>query len=713
MRPFRSARTGTPRRRPGSLAATAALLAGTVLPLGLPAATAHADAGVGTPNGGDVIANLFEWNWPSVANECTTVLGPKGYGAVQVAPPEDSVRLSQSTHPWWEVYQPVAYDLDSRMGNRAQFAAMVTACHQAGVKVIVDAVLNHTAGTNQTGTDSYGGATYNAQTYSYPTAGYTSADFHAYPGNCPNSNLAINDWNNVQQVQECDLDQLSDLMTESDHVRTIEANYLNDLISLGVDGFRMDAAKHIAQADMAAILSKVNNTLWGSRPYISQEVIPGSSGQLAPSAFESNGSVIEFTFADDLKAQFTGNIANLKTFGQSWGLEPSNLSTTMVTNHDTERDGSTLNYKDGSTYDLANIFELAWGYGTPEVYSGFAFTNSDDSPPADANGYVTATDCSNGWVCTDRNQGISNMVGWHNAAQGQPVANWYDDGSNLIAFSRGNAAWVTINNETGAQTRTFATGLPAGTYCDVIHGNYNAAAGSCTGPTVVVDANGNATVSVAAKDAVALYGKVGTGAAPAPAGQVAETFTVSGTPNPGGSLYLAGSDPALGNWAPSAAIPMTESGSTWTATVNLPQGEALQYKYLGEDANGNVNWESGNNHAATTGSGGSASLTDTFNGATPTVGAAFDANVTTYYGQNVYVSGSIPALGSWNTATAVPLSSTGYPVWSTAVTLPAGTSFQYKYFKKDPNGTIEWENGSNRSASTGSTGPTLNDTWQS
>ena len=26
----------------------------------------------------DVTANLFEWNWPSVATECTTVLGPAG-----------------------------------------------------------------------------------------------------------------------------------------------------------------------------------------------------------------------------------------------------------------------------------------------------------------------------------------------------------------------------------------------------------------------------------------------------------------------------------------------------------------------------------------------------------------------------------------------------------------------------------------------------------
>ena len=30
-----------------------------------------------------VIAQMFEWNWDSVAAECTSFLGPAGYGYVQ------------------------------------------------------------------------------------------------------------------------------------------------------------------------------------------------------------------------------------------------------------------------------------------------------------------------------------------------------------------------------------------------------------------------------------------------------------------------------------------------------------------------------------------------------------------------------------------------------------------------------------------------------
>ena len=725
MSPSPPARLGA--RGLAALTAVGATIAGTALvmiPLLSSAAQAAPRSAASASAPRDVIANLFEWNWPSVASECTSVLGPKGYGAVQVAPPEDSIRLAGSTHPWWDVYQPVGYDLNSRMGTSAQFTAMVSACHAAGVKVYADAVLNHTAGSNQTSTDSYGGASFNPATYTYGTIGYGPSNFHGDPP-CPNANLGITDWNSVAQVQECQLLGLSDLYTEQDYVRTKLAGYLNTLETAGVDGFRVDAAKHVAQTDMAAILAKVNNTGAGVRPYVYQEIFPGSSGQLAASAFESNGSVLEFNYAYDLKNQFTGSIANLRTFGQS-GLEPSAKSAVMVTNHDTERNGSTLNTKSGAAYILAHEFELAFPYGTPQVYSGFDFTSNDQSPPADANGYVTATTCASGWTCLDRNQSVANMVGFHNAVAGTAVGNWYDDGSNLIAFSRGAAGWVSINNESSTATHTYATGLPAGTYCDVIHGDFTG--GACTGPTVAVDASGNATVSTAAKDSVALdinAAVTGGGSTTPPTttppttspsstmppGQVAEMFAVSGAPA-GVPVYVVGSVPALSNWNPASGLPLTHNGSLWTGTANLPASTAFEYKYVTRDSGGNVTWELDPNHSASTGTA-AATLNDTWHGATSTVSATFDATVTTSSGQNVFVVGSIPALGSWNTGNAIALSPALYPVWSAAVSLPANTSFEYKYIKKNSDGTIQWESGANRTAAGGTGGTlTLHDTWK-
>lgn len=605
---------------------------------------------------------------------------------------------------------------------------MVSTCHDAGVKVYADTVLNHMAGSNQTTTDSYGGVSFSASSRTYAQPGYTSDDFHGYPGDCPNSNLAINDWNNQTQVQKCELVSLEDLKTESSHVRSAETAYLNKLVGFGVDGFRLDAAKHIDANDLGVILSGVNNTTWtDSRPYVLQEVMPGGSGGLAPGAYENLGQVIEFSYATALRNQFSGSIASLSTLGQSWGIEPSSASGTMVTNHDTERNGSSLSYKAGSAYVLANVFHLAYGYGTPQIYASFTWNSSDDSPPSDANGFVTDTDCANGWYCTDRIRAVANMVAWHNAAKGQAVANWSSTGADLISFSRGNKAWVAINNGSSAQTRSFATGLPEGSYCDVIHGDLTPSTGACSGPSVAVDANGSASVTVPAKDAVALYGLTAVTPTDTPTptptpttapGRLAVTFTVNGesgtTP-----VYLVGSIGELGHWAPSEAIPMTRSGSSWIATVSLPESTAIQYKYIQKDASGTVTWEPGSNHTATTGECCTTALTDQLNGTTApppaeaTVAVTFTENKSTTWGSNVYVVGSLPALGNWDPSQAVKLNPAAYPVWASTLTLPASTAFQYKYIVKDANGTVAWESGGNRSYTTGSSGSvSLNDSWK-
>jgi alpha-amylase len=46
--------------------------------------------------------------------------------------------------------------------------------------------------------------------------------------------------------------------------------------------------------------------------------------------------------------------------------------------------------------------------------------------------------CGGGWICEHRWRQIYNMVRFRNTAQGQPVQNWWDNGNNQIAFSRGN-----------------------------------------------------------------------------------------------------------------------------------------------------------------------------------------------------------------------------------------------------------------------------------
>jgi len=91
-----------------------------------------------------------------------------------------------------------------------------------------------------------------------------------------------------------------------------------------VDGFRLDAAKHLGHTDLAALEALLNkDTTTGQPVYVVQEVALGSTNtQLQPDSFENTGSLIGFDYADAIKTQFTGDIANFGGFS-SWSLIPA------------------------------------------------------------------------------------------------------------------------------------------------------------------------------------------------------------------------------------------------------------------------------------------------------------------------------------------------------------------------------------------------------
>ena len=66
---------------------------------------------------------------------------------------------------------------------------------------------------------------------------------------------------------------LCDLDGAQSYVQDVQAKYMNDLLSIGVAGFRVDAAKHMWVADIEALQAKLNDVNGGGRPYFYMEVI--------------------------------------------------------------------------------------------------------------------------------------------------------------------------------------------------------------------------------------------------------------------------------------------------------------------------------------------------------------------------------------------------------------------------------------------------------
>ena len=576
--------------------------------------------------------HLFEWKWTDVARECESYLGPKGFAAVQVSPPNEHNWVASgdgAPYPWWMRYQPVSYNLDrSRSGTRAEFQDMVNRCNAVGVGIYVDAVINHMSGGSG-GTSSAGR---NWSHHNYPGL-YDANDFHSPV-------CGITNYGDANNVQNCELSGLQDLNTGSSEVRGKIADYLVGLAGMGVKGFRVDAAKHISPGDLGAIIDNVNSRVGANKPFWFLEVIGAAGEAVQPSQYfglaGNQVTVTEFNYGKQLHGKFAGGrLADLRSFGESWGLMSSSKAVAFVDNHDKQRGhgggGNYLTYHYGSTYDLANVFMLAWPYGYPALMSSYAFNRSSNydtsyGPPHNSggatrgpwDGATTQPACFSqtvgGWVCEHRWRAIGNMVAFRNATVSHwSVTDWWDNGNNAIAFGRGDKGFVVINKEGAPITRSFKTSLPAGQYCDVISGDFSN--GQCSGTTVTVDAGGYVMLTAPANGAAAIHAGARMGQTVT---QASVTFNEVASTVWGQGIFVVGNTAALGNWSPAAAAPLSwvsGSGQTgnWRTTLQLPANTALQYKYIKKDGSGNVVWEGGGNRTLTTPApGASATVNDTW-----------------------------------------------------------------------------------------------------
>lgn len=432
------------------------LITATSLALGACGAEPPAEPGPATQDAPVAFVQLFEWRWNDIADECENVLGPAGYTAVQVSPPNEHI-----TGPaWWTRYQPVSYEIESRGGTRAEFAAMVERCAAAGVGIYADAVINHMAGFPE-GTGVAGSA---FAEYDYPAVPYGYDDFH----HCDrNDDDRIENYQDLYEVQNCQLGTLDDIDTSKPEVQARIAAYLNDLLSLGVAGFRIDAAKHMAHDDLHAILQLVDGS-----PFLYQEVIDRGGEAVSAADYLRDGHVTEFKYAAMILDAFErGNLDALTEFWTGAGWLPADKAIVFVDNHDIQRGHAfgdeVVNYKDGRRYDLAVAFMLAHPYGYPLVMSSYAFETDQDGPPDVSP--LAAGGCDAAWICEHRRAVQERMIEFRAATAGTELVNWriVDD---VVSFGRGEIGHIAINTGTATARVRVPTSLPAGRYYGLVNG---------------------------------------------------------------------------------------------------------------------------------------------------------------------------------------------------------------------------------------------------
>lgn len=203
----------------------------------------------------DVILHAWSWSFDTIAANMKDI-ADAGYAYVQTSPantcfvgedggmalfsqPGDSVKGK-----WYYYYQPTDWKIGNYLlGTRDQFKSMMDSAAKYNVKVIVDVLPNHTAVDHTAVLPDLDAA-----------VGGHDKLFHA------NGFTDITDYNDRYQCTTGKMGGLPDVNTENPDFQAYYMNYVNDLLSLGVRGFRYDTAKHIGlPSDPLDSLAERNN----------------------------------------------------------------------------------------------------------------------------------------------------------------------------------------------------------------------------------------------------------------------------------------------------------------------------------------------------------------------------------------------------------------------------------------------------------------------
>lgn len=433
---------------------------------------------------------LFMWNWNSIAAECE-FLAQAGYDWVLTSPPQEHI----TGDPWWVHYQPVSYELQSRLGTEAQFKEMVQSCGDHGIEIITDAVINHMSA--QDSGVGYFGTEFSKSVY---PGLYNESDFH----NCQlTANNQILNYNNVLEVQSCELLGLSDLNTSKPEVIATLKSYLEKLLDTGVAGVRIDAAKHIYAPELAVILEDLPEAT-----VVMHEVIAG--GPLQPEQYTDTGLAWEFEYPANIKSYFDSNVISSAANASRWsGYLPSTDAISFITNHDTERNRSALSFREPKVFEFGTAILLAEGYGSPQLYSAYAFDDYDFAP-IDNRGLISSPDCDSvvapnasytqgEWICQHRWQSTINMIEFRKQTDGKQITNTKKD-RGIFGMGREDAGYFLINIGNAAYSAEIETMLPPGVYCDV----YNAVE-DCDSYKIEIDDDSILRFEIPAETAIAIH----------------------------------------------------------------------------------------------------------------------------------------------------------------------------------------------------------------
>lgn len=485
---------------------TAAVLAATSVPLSAAAKEVYA---AGNQSAYELVddvqdgAILHCWNWSyKTIEDNMELIAECGYSALQTSPATqpkdytyDGVVGTDVGTPgvggsgnWWKLYQPVTFSVcdngETWLGTKAELTSMCAKAEEYGIKVIVDVVANH-LGNIKGWQNSLSDVSPQVGEYWNPDMLTDETFWH------------INDYQTWMSDGRKHFTQgtmgMPDLNTADKRVQTYVANYLDELIDCGVDGFRFDAAKHIETPDddpefasdfWPTVLGEATShykAVTGGELYVYGEILNTVGDNFSIDSYTKYMSVTDNSAGNHLLDAFRNN--NIGTLSMDYAPEVSVL---WAESHDTFMNESSRYASDKSivrTWSMVANKDNAASLFFVRPYYSYEILENDTDGSMKSNLEATLEQAQMGecetYIWASKEVAAIN----HFNNRMKDYSDEMGSDGNVAYCKRGNGIVLASFNGAGAVSMS-SHGLADGTYTDEVSRNTFTVSGGTLSGTI-------------------------------------------------------------------------------------------------------------------------------------------------------------------------------------------------------------------------------------
>lgn len=419
----------------------------------------------------ETIMHAWSWSFPEIARNMKNI-ADAGFTMVQTSPvqqcyfPEGSGKKifdeNVTEGNWYYYYQPTDWKIGNKIvGSREEMVAMMDSAKKYNVAVIVDVLPNHTAFDIDAVSEDF-----------YKAVGGRDKMFHT------NGLNPIRDYNDRVQCTLWASGSLPDVNTENPDFQKYYLDFVNDLLGLGVKGFRYDTAKHIGvhsdPVDTAAGVKE--NDFWDV--VTGRKAVKGTRLAVPEDSLFIYGEILQDRNVPEKEyAEYMGQTAS--SYGHvlremldqrsangkdiiNWhhSAAPEYL-TTWVESHDTYANAHESAHLTDNQIRTAWVFLTARQNGIPLFFSRPAGSTRTNYYGNNVLGAMGNDEFMHPEVAA--------VNKFRQIMKGQKEDIQIGNDGQVLVVNRGKKGAAIVNLSTVAQKIDISTGLPNGTYKDEVY----------------------------------------------------------------------------------------------------------------------------------------------------------------------------------------------------------------------------------------------------